>query len=172
MFLPDLGRQDHRFDELVVLEAVADDRRVVVIDDRHHREQFRLAAGFEAEAIFLAEAVNLLDDVPLLVHLDRIDAAILAFVLVLGDGVGESLVNLADAMLEDVGEANQAGKLDVALAKLIDEFFQIDRRLGEVAVRMDGDMALVVDGEIAVAPVADAIELGGILGRPDAWDAG
>ena len=37
-----------------------------------------LRAGLEAEAVRLAEVEDLLDDVPLLVHLDRVDAAVAA----------------------------------------------------------------------------------------------
>ena len=51
--------------------------------ERQHREQLRLGAGLEAEAERLAEVEDLLDDVPLLVHLDRVDAAVVALVVVL-----------------------------------------------------------------------------------------
>lgn len=59
----DFRRQDDGFDELVVLEAVADDWGVIVVNDRHHGQQFRLAAGFQAEAVRLAEGVDFFDDV-------------------------------------------------------------------------------------------------------------
>ena len=52
-----------------------------------HGEQLRLGAGLEAEAVGLAEIEDLLDDVPLLVDLDRIDAAVVALVLELLDGL-------------------------------------------------------------------------------------
>ena len=45
----DLLRQHRHLDELGVLEAVADDRRVVV-GERHDGQQLRLRAGLEAEA--------------------------------------------------------------------------------------------------------------------------
>ena len=45
----DLLRQHRRLDVLGVLEAVADDRRVVV-GERDDGQQLRLGAGFEAEA--------------------------------------------------------------------------------------------------------------------------
>src|SRR6202008_2373549 len=100
--LADLCRENDGLDKLIILEPVADDRRLVVIDDSDHREQLRLAAGFKAEFGWLAEGVNLLHDVPLLVHLDRIDAAIVSAEFVLADRVGEGLVDLADAMLKNV----------------------------------------------------------------------
>ena len=71
------------------------------------RQQLRLAAGLEAEAVLASEVEHFLDDLALLVHLDRIDAAVAALVLVLGDGALERRVNLAEPMLEDVGEAQQ-----------------------------------------------------------------
>ena len=85
MMLPaDLLGQHRHLDELGVLEAVADDRRVVV-GHRDDGEQLRLRAGLEAEPVRAAEVEHFLDDLALLVHLDRIDAAVLALVLVLGD---------------------------------------------------------------------------------------
>ena len=38
----------------------------------------------------------------------------------------EGLVDLADAMAEDVGEAEQDRQLDAALPQLIHEFLQVD----------------------------------------------
>ena len=63
-----LGQQGH-LDELVVLEAVADDGHIVV-GHGDHRQQFRLAAGLQAEMVGPAEAQHLLHHLPLLVDLD------------------------------------------------------------------------------------------------------
>ena len=41
---------------------------------RHDGEQLGLRAGLEAEAVLAAEVEHFLDDLPLLVHLDRVDA--------------------------------------------------------------------------------------------------
>ncbi len=80
-----LLRQHRHLDELGVLEAVADDRRVV-FGQCDHRQQLRLAARFEPEAVLAADVQHFLDDLPLLIDLDRIDAAVAALVLVLSDG--------------------------------------------------------------------------------------
>ena len=120
-----LLRQHRHLDELVVLEAVADDRRVVG-RHRRHREQLGLAAGLEAEAVLLAEVEHFLDDLPLLVHLDRVDAAVLALVLVLVDRALERAVDLAEAVLEDVGEADQDRHREAAQLQPIDQPLQID----------------------------------------------
>jgi hypothetical protein len=164
----DLGGEDDGLDELVVLEAVADDRRVVVVDDRHDGEQLGLAAGFEAEAELFAEVVDLFDHVPLLVDLDGVDAAVAAVVVVVANGVLERLVQPLHTVLQDVGEADEAGELDVALAQLVDELFEVDVLL-RVLPRVDGDVAVVVDAEVTLAPVGDAVDLGRLGGRPGAW---
>ena len=75
MLLADLAGQHGHLDELVVLEAVADDRRLAAVGEGEDGEQFGLGAGFEAEAEGLAEVEDLLDDVALLVDLDGVDAA-------------------------------------------------------------------------------------------------
>ena len=54
--------------------------------------------------------------------------------------VVEGLVDLADAMAQDVGEAEQDRQLDAAVLQLIDEFLQVDGLLG-MLVRVDGDVA-------------------------------
>jgi hypothetical protein len=90
-----LERQHRHLDELGVLEAVADDRRVVG-RHRHHGQQFRLRSGFEAEAVRPAEVEHLLDDLALLVHLDRVDAEVLALVLVLVDRRLKRAVDIAE----------------------------------------------------------------------------
>ena len=59
----------------------------------------------------------------------------------------------------------QHRELDVALAQLVDELLQVDAA-GRVLRRVDGDVAVVVDREVALAPVLDAVELGGVLERP------
>src|SRR5882724_8481385 len=75
-------------------------------------------------------------------------------------------------MLEDVGEADQAGELNVALAQLINEFFQIDARLCKFALGMNRDMHFVIDREVSVSPVADAVEARRVVGGPGAGNAG
>ena len=120
-----LLRQHRHLDEFEILEAVADDRRVV---GRHRRdgEQLRLAAGFETEAVLGAEVQDFFDHLALLIDLDRIDAA------VAGPGTGsarsraERAVDLAKPVLQDVGEANQDRHRQPAELQAIDEPFQVD----------------------------------------------
>ena len=121
----DLEPQHRGFNELGVLEAVADDRRVVV-GQRHDRQQFGLRARFQAEPVRPAEIEDLLDDLPLLVDLDRIDAAVSALVLVLRDGPLEGGVNLAEAVAKDVGEPDKHRQADAAQLKPIDQLLEVD----------------------------------------------
>jgi hypothetical protein len=102
---PDFERQHRRFDEFRVLEAVADDGRVVV-GDGDDGEQFRLGPGLEPELVRPAEVEYFLHDLPLLIDLDRVDAAVAALVLVLGDGALECSVDVFEPMFQDVGEPN------------------------------------------------------------------
>src|SRR5439155_1040832 len=115
-----------------------------------------LGAGFEAEVVGLAEVEDFLDDVALLVDLDRVDAAVSALVVELVDGALEGGVDLADAVTEDVGEAEENGKLDAARLQLIDEFFEVDGLVGPL-VRMHRDVAGLADGEVSLAPLPNAI---------------
>src|SRR5206468_1644451 len=72
-----------------------------------HGQQFRLGAGFQPKIEGPAEIQNLLDHVPLLVHLDWVNAAVFALKTELADGVLKGLVDFAHAVAEDVGEAEQ-----------------------------------------------------------------
>ncbi len=121
-----LGQHDH-LDVFVVLEAVADDRRLVV-GDGQHRQQLGLRAGFEAELVGAAVLENFFHHLALLVDLDRIDAAVAAFVAVLGDGVLKRLVHFAQAVLQDFAEADQDGQRDAAQLQIVDQLLEIDAR--------------------------------------------
>ena len=162
--LADLAGEHRHLDEFVVLEAVADDRRLEV-GQGEHGQQLGLGAGLEPEMERLAEVEYLLDDMPLLVHLDRIDAAITALVLVFADGGAEGVVDLADAMPEDVREAKQDRQLDAPCLELVDELLEVDCFIGPL-VRVDGDVPLLVDAEIILPPLADAISLKRIFDLP------
>ena len=123
---PDLLGQHRHLDELGVLEAVADDRDVVG-GQRRHRHQLGLAAGLDAEVVGAAELQHFLDDLALLVHLDRVHARVLAGVLVLLDRALEGVVDVAQAMLQDVGEAHQDGQRDAAHLQAIHQLLEVDR---------------------------------------------
>ncbi len=102
---------------------------------------------------------------PLLVDLDRVDAAILPLEIVVSDGVLERLVELADAMPEDVGEADQQRRLNVALAEFINELFEVDMKRW-ILCGMNGDVALLAHREIALAPLLNPVKRLGVLCGP------
>ena len=62
---------------------------------------------------------------------------------------------------EDVPEADEDGQMDPAQQQMIDELLQIDGS-GRVLGRVDEDVAGGRDGEVALAPAVDFIELGSV----------
>ena len=80
-----------------VLVPVAEDERLGVLLQGEGDQQLRLAARLQAEVEGPAVLDQLLDDVALLVDLDRVDAAVAALVVVLGDGLLERAAELLDA---------------------------------------------------------------------------
>jgi hypothetical protein len=163
---PDLVGEHGGLDELGVLEAIADDRRLVV-RERHDRQQLRLGTCLEPEAVRLPEVEDFLDDLALLIHLDRIHARVLALVLVLGDCRVKRRVNVAEPVFEDVGEADENGEADAAKLKAIDQLFEVDGP-GRVLRRMYLDVAGLVHGEVAVAPAGHLVELARVVDAPAA----
>ncbi len=160
----DLLRQHHHLDILVVLEAVADDGRFVV-GDRQNRQQFGLGAGFQTKMIRPAEVEDLFHHLPLLVHLDRIHAAVIALVVVLGDGVLEGLIHFAQTMLEDFSEADQDGQPDAAQFELFDQLTQIDAAR-RIFAGMHPQVSVRADGKIAFAPTGDIVKLASVGDGP------
>ena len=77
----------------------------------------------------------------------------------------EGVVDLADAVPEDVGEAEQDRQLMPRSCELIDQFLQVDRAQ-RILGRVDVDVAVVADREVALAPALDFVELGRFGGGP------
>ena len=76
-------------------------------------------------------------------------------------------MDVAEAVLEDVGEADEDGQADAAELQAIDELLQVDRArrvLGRVHLHVAG----AVDGEVAVAPARHFVELAGVVHAPGA----
>ena len=70
----ELRRHQRGLDVLLVLVAVADDQRLFVVQHGHHGQQLRLGAGLQPVVVGTPELDDLLDDVAVLVDLDRVDA--------------------------------------------------------------------------------------------------
>jgi hypothetical protein len=164
----DLVRHHRHLDEFGVLEAVADDRRVVV-RERDDGEQLRFGPGLQAELILASELQDLLDDLPLLIDLDGVHADVPAAVLVLRDGGLKRVVNVLQTVRENVAKANQRRQTDAPEFQVADELLEIDGA-ERILRRMDLDLAVVTDREVPLAPFLDFIELGGIGHRPGIAD--
>ncbi len=148
----ELGGEDDRFDVAVVLEAVAHHDAVRrILGDGHHREQLGLGAHFESEAELLPVAVYLLDDQALLIDLDRKHRGVAVLVAVLGDGRAEGLGDVAQAVRENVGEADDHGRVQVAGLESLNHLVQVDfaRR---VHAGPDHHVAGFIDRKIAFPP--------------------
>ena len=126
---------------------------------RHDGQQLGLAAHFQAEAELLAVAIHLFDHEALLVHLDREHRGVAVLVVVLGDRLRERVVQMLEPVREDVGEAHDHGRREIALLQSLHDFEQIDLAVG-VHVGPHDHMAGRIDAEIALAPGVDLVELG------------
>src|SRR5690606_36156513 len=163
--VPELLAHEREADELLVLVAVADDQVVRPLRQREDRLELRLAADLEADAVRLAEGDDLLDDVALLIDLDRVDRGVPALVVELADRGPEPLREPDDARAQDVREAKEQREPD-ALG------LQVHRHLEEVQPairitgRVDGDVPLLVDAKVADPPAVDVVQLAGIVYRP------
>src|SRR6185503_14548101 len=88
--------------ELLVLVAVADDDVIGRLGEAEDGLELGLAAALQADPVRLAELEDLLDDVALLIHLDRIHGGVAAGVLEFGAGFVEARRERLDARAEDV----------------------------------------------------------------------
>ena len=110
---------------------------VSVVGQGDDRQQLRLAARLQAEPVAAARTrSDLLHHLPLLVDLDRVDAAILAPVAVLLHRRGEGGVDLPEPVLEDLGEPQQDRQVDAPHLEPVDELLQVDAP-GRILVGMD-----------------------------------
>ncbi len=157
-------RKHHHLDVLVVLEAIADDRRIVV-GDRKHSQQLRLGAGFEAEMIGAAETENFFDNLPLLIYLDRVNAAVAALIAVLADGEIECLVHLLQAMLQNVGKADQNRQRYSPPFEGVDELLQVNGSV-RFLCGVNEQIAVLANREVPLAPTRDIVKLRRVIEGP------
>ncbi len=133
---------------------------------RQGDQELRLAAGLEPEAPGGTELDDLLDDVPLLVDLHREDAPVAARVVVLGDRLGEALVEPANAVAQDVREANEEREGQAAGLEIVNQGEEVDAATLARWIGSDLDVAFPVHAEVRFAPAPDLIELGAFLDGP------
>ena len=165
--LAELGAHQCEVDVFDVFIAIADDERLVGFEHGQHGEQLGLAAGFEAELVWIAELHDLFDNVALLVHLDREHAHVLAGVVVRIEGGLKRGVEFVEARLDDVAKPHQQRQAQAALAQLVDQFLQVEARTGG-ALGADLYGAAVVNAEVTGTPSANAVEIAGVFDGPGA----
>ena len=167
--LAHLRREQCGLDVLLVLVPVADDQGFIVLMDRHDREELGLGARLEAVVERAAVLDDLFDDRAVLVHLDRINAAVLTLVVVLLDRAVERCAQELDPRLQDIAEAQQDRQLDAARDELVDELFHVDRaRTFAGAPWRDDQVTRVVDAEVTAAPSRDVVGIVRVRRRPAA----
>src|SRR5690606_4449467 len=87
----------------------------------------------------------------------------------LGDRGRERLVDAVEAVLEDAGEAQHQRQLAALLGELVDD---VADRHGGAALVGDREVAARGDAEVAVRPLADAVELVGVVEAETRAEAG
>ena len=116
--------------------------------------------------VAFSELGDFLDHLALLVHLDRIHAAVLASVFRDLDRLAESLVDLGDAGVEKVAETEQNGEVRAAIAQTFDDVVEGNIGLSKFVSELDGHVAIFVDAKETMPPSVDPIELCRFLGSP------
>src|SRR5690606_12628836 len=110
--------------ELTVLVTVANDgpafRR-----QRQYGHQFRLGAGFQTDGNVL-RGDDVLDHGFLLVDLDRVQRGVFALVFQARDVLVERAGELANTVLQNVGETHQQWQGQPAFTQVVDLLVQID----------------------------------------------
>ncbi len=177
------GQEGHA-DEGLVLVAVAEDQRLGVQVHAEGDHQLGLGAGLQAVVVLVPGPDDLVHHLLDLVGLDGVDALVAPFVAELDDGAAEGLVHLHHPVVEHLGEAQVQETLGVVersrlhelagavvggdapgFLAVLDDLVDI---AGERFVLGGGDLqvALGIDAEVAVAPLLDAVQRGGVLDGP------
>ncbi len=158
-----LRRQDQRQHD-VILDAVAQ-QQPVVADVRQRRDQLRLRATLETQAIRFAGVEHFLDDLVHLIDLDRIDRLIGAAVTGIGNRRLESLHQPPHSGAQNVLKTHEHWRRYITLCRGFDDFENVDREVF-VEQRAHGRMTRVVDEIEPVAPRTHRIQFFGARDRP------
>ncbi len=135
------------------------------LGQREHRLELRLAPNFEPHPVGLAVLDDLLDHVPLLIDLDRVDGRVAALELELFDRGLEALGQRLDARAQDIREAEQQRHADALLLEIHGEFVKVQSPF-RIPGRMDGYVSSLVDIEVADSPAVNVVEFPGVVDRP------
>jgi len=162
--LAHLLSQQRQLNVGLVLVSVADDERVAVTLHGDDGVQLRLAAGLQSEVELASVGDDFLHDGLHLVYLDGVDDVALALVVILLGSLLEARCGLLDAVVENVGEAKEHRRGDVAQLQFIYYLTQIGRLA--VLEGRDTHVAFLVDREVRGAPAVDVVELLRVFNSP------
>src|SRR5689334_17430529 len=112
--------------ELLVLVSVAADEMIGVLGKAQHCLELGLAAALEPDARRFPELDNFLDDVPLLIDLDRVHGGVCAGVAVLLDRMRKARVQRFNSRAKNVGEAQQQRQSNTLRFEIVCEVEEIE----------------------------------------------
>ncbi len=149
--------QDRRLDVALVLVAVADQQGLGIVDQGEGDQQFRLAAGLQAEMPLAAALHQLFHHMALLVALHRKHALVAAAVAVLGDGPLKGGMEPLQPVFENVVEADQQRQGEIAPLKALHQLHQIQAAT-PLPPRLHHHVPAGAHGEIGLTPAVEAVE--------------
>lgn len=153
--MADLFADERQANIFPVFVAVTDDHRAGHAGMGEYRHQFRFGTGLQAQG--LAGVDQRFDNAAVLVDLNWVNQKIAALV---AKGIARPLkngVNGAQAVLQDLREAEQRRQTLAFGLALFYQFHQIDARLGKVRIRANADMTQLIDVVVVIAPVRDIV---------------
>jgi hypothetical protein len=160
----ELLSQHGELDVALVLISVADDERVTLALHGDDGVELRLGTGFKTEIELASVRDDLVDDRLHLVDFDGINDIALPLEIVLFLCLLVALSHLLNAIVENIGEAEQHRRGDIAQGKLVHDITQIDLRV--VLARRDIDITLLVYSEIRSTPTINIVQLLGVVDGP------
>src|SRR5688572_29403083 len=116
--MPELLAHERQSHELGILVTVADDEMIGAFAEREHRLELRFASTLQPHPVRCPELHDLLDDVSLLIDLDRVDRGVAALVSELLNGRPELLAQRFYPRPQDLREPEQERKADPLLLEI------------------------------------------------------
>ena len=162
--LAEFTAQEREADVVVVLVAVADDQSLRTLVHGEGDHQLGLRTGLEAIIEVLAGGHDFVDHLAKLVNLDREDAAVVALVALILDRLGEQLVQLDDAMPEEVLEPDDHRGLEPHANSLMNDVEHPDPPA--VDQGLDVHKPFVVDRDMSGTPAFETVVFFGFGRRP------
>ena len=126
--------------------------------------EFRFRTAFQSEVVFLAVRDNLLHHRAHLVHLDGVDDEMLPFVVIFLFCLCKASGSLFDAVVQDVGKAQQYGCRNVGIAEVFHYVCEVNLHI--VLLRTYIGMTFIIDAEVVDSPSFDVVQFFGVFDSP------